>query len=252
MAARLENLRLPLGADGREICLRFSSKGDCNRSCTRSHAPLRGRTRYLVIRFIMWDREEIKKINKRKFDGIGDQGYHRGHWDRGGYHGHRNSETQNGARFGGGRGGGRDGNNGGGSGARGGHGSKTNPPHRKLGTADRPVAKGVGQRRQNNGWGDGEISVRSAIGAHSRRGNIREVRHWCPQDISEDCHRGAYSEVSHRRSHDISESCHCVAHSEACHHGAQRILVCPAIAALTVRPDIAALTMFINDKHFVN
>ena len=29
-----ENLRIPLAADGREICLRFLSKGDCIRSCT--------------------------------------------------------------------------------------------------------------------------------------------------------------------------------------------------------------------------
>ena len=34
-AARSENLRIPLEADGREICLRFISKGDCVRSCTR-------------------------------------------------------------------------------------------------------------------------------------------------------------------------------------------------------------------------
>ena len=38
--ALLENLRLPMGADGREICLRYISKGECDRSCTRSHAPL--------------------------------------------------------------------------------------------------------------------------------------------------------------------------------------------------------------------
>ena len=40
-AAHLENLRCPLVAYGREICLRFHSKGDCVKSCTRSHAPLR-------------------------------------------------------------------------------------------------------------------------------------------------------------------------------------------------------------------
>ena len=44
MVARMENLRLPVGADGREICLCFSSKGGCNRSCASSHAPLRGHT----------------------------------------------------------------------------------------------------------------------------------------------------------------------------------------------------------------
>ena len=47
---------------------------------------------------------------------------------------------------------------------------QTPPPStkmgRKLGVADRPFAKEVGRRRQNDGWGDGEKSVRSAIGAH--------------------------------------------------------------------------------------
>ena len=38
---RQENLRLSMGDDGREIYLRYISKGECDRSCTRSHAPLR-------------------------------------------------------------------------------------------------------------------------------------------------------------------------------------------------------------------
>ena len=163
-------------------------------------------------------------------------------------------------RFGGGCGGGRDGNNGIGGGKQGGHGSNTNPPTntgRKLWVADRPVAKEVGRRRRNDGLGDGgksassaigahrvdgETSVRSAISAHRGWGKIREVRHRRPQNISEACHRGAHSEVSHRLPQDISEACHRGAHSEACHHGSHRILVWPAIAALT---------MFINDKYFV-
>ena len=37
---RLENPRLPMGADVRDICLRYISKGECDRSYTRSHAPL--------------------------------------------------------------------------------------------------------------------------------------------------------------------------------------------------------------------
>ena len=68
-AARTENLRLPVGADGREISLRFSSKVECNRSCTRSHAPLRGHTRELVIRFIQGSRESMNK-HKQKCDGV--------------------------------------------------------------------------------------------------------------------------------------------------------------------------------------
>ena len=52
LAARFENLRIPLTADGREICLRFSSKGECVRTCMRSHAPLRGHNRDLAIHYI--------------------------------------------------------------------------------------------------------------------------------------------------------------------------------------------------------
>ena len=40
-AARLENLRTPLAADGREIYLHFHLKGYCIRFYTRSHAPVR-------------------------------------------------------------------------------------------------------------------------------------------------------------------------------------------------------------------
>ena len=95
---------------------------------------------------------------------------------------------------------------------------------KKLGAADRPVGKEVGWRRRKNGLGDGDkISVRT-------------------------CHRGAHSNARHRCSQDISESCHRGAHSEACHRGTRRILVRPAITALTVRPVIAALAM-INLDH---
>ena len=80
---RSENLRLPLGADGREICLRYILKGERDRSCALSHAPLHGHTRELVIRFIRGSREAMNK--KRKFDGVGAQASHGGYWDRGGY-----------------------------------------------------------------------------------------------------------------------------------------------------------------------
>ena len=50
--------------------------------------------------------------------------------------------------------------------------------------------------------------MRSAIGAHKRRGNIREVRHRRPQE------KGKIREVSHRRPQDISESFHHSTHSE--------------------------------------
>ena len=78
-AARLENLRIPLAADGGEICLRFLSKGDCIRSCTRSHAPVQEHSRDSVIRYISVAREVMYPSQKRKFDGDGDQGSHRGH-----------------------------------------------------------------------------------------------------------------------------------------------------------------------------
>ena len=78
------------------------------------------------------------------------------------------------------------------------------------------VAKEVGWRRRNNGFGDGDkIFVRSAIGAH------RIVR-------------PAIAALTVRSA-----------------IGAHRTLVRPVIAALTVRPAIAALTMFINNKNSV-
>ena len=76
--ARSENLRLPMGADGREICLRYISKVECDKSCTRSHAPLRGHTKEIVIIFIRGSREAMNK--KRKFDGVGAKASHRGTW----------------------------------------------------------------------------------------------------------------------------------------------------------------------------
>ena len=147
--ARSENLRLPMRAEGRYICLRDISKGECDSSCTLSHAPLRGHTRELVIRFIRGSREAMNK--KRKFDGVGAQASHGGTWDRGSY---QNSENQNGTIFGGGcggcggRGGGRDGQNGGGGGGRGGNGSNTNPPHQ-----DGQKTRGGGQNgREGVRW----------------------------------------------------------------------------------------------------
>ena len=133
--ARSENLRTPLAEYGREICLRFISKGDCVRSYTRSYAPMQGHNRDLVIQYSRVSREAMDPSWKRKFDSGGDRGSYRGHWDNIRGHGQRNSEGQhhgNGARFvdgQGGRSGGRDRNNGVGGGSRGGHGSNTNSPH---------------------------------------------------------------------------------------------------------------------------
>ena len=129
-----------------------------------AHAPLRGHTRELVIRFIRGSQEAMNK--KRKFDGVRAQASHGGTWDRGGY---RNSDTQNGTRFGGGRGGrggGRDGHHGGGGGGRGGNGSTTNPPtktDRKLGAEVRTDGKEVGQRRWDDGLMGMGTSVRPAV-----------------------------------------------------------------------------------------
>ena len=49
---RSENLRCPLAADGREICLRFHSKVYFVRSCTRSHGPVRGQIQENILRYI--------------------------------------------------------------------------------------------------------------------------------------------------------------------------------------------------------
>ena len=80
----MENLRIPLLAEGREICLRFLSKGDYIRSCTLSHAPVRGHNQDSVIRYIRVAREVMDPSRKRNFYGGGDQGSHMGHWDRSG------------------------------------------------------------------------------------------------------------------------------------------------------------------------
>ena len=78
-AARSENLRIPLAADGRDICLHFFSKVDSVRSCTRSHAPVQVQNRDLVIRYTRVARESMDTSRKRKFDGGRDQGSHGGH-----------------------------------------------------------------------------------------------------------------------------------------------------------------------------
>ena len=134
-AVRLENLHIPLAADGREICLRFLSKVYCIRFCTRSHAPMREHNQDTVIRYIRVSRKAMDTSRKRNFDGGGDQGSHREHWDRSRVHGHRNSERQhhgNGAIFGGVQGGhyiGIDGNHSGSGGTRRVNGNNANPPH---------------------------------------------------------------------------------------------------------------------------
>ena len=134
-AARLENLRIPLSEDGGEICLRFLSKGDCIRSCTRSYAPVRGQNSEAVLRYTRIGRDVMDPLRKMKFNGGEDRGSHGGHWERSGGDGTRNSEEKNhknGAGFSGGQGGhsgGRqDGNNSGGGGARGGNGNNTTAP----------------------------------------------------------------------------------------------------------------------------
>ena len=93
-AERLENLRIPLTADGREICLLFLSKGDCVISCTLSHAPVRRHNQDLVIRYIRVTREAMDTYQKQKVDGGRDQGPHGGHWDRSGSNVQRKLEGQ--------------------------------------------------------------------------------------------------------------------------------------------------------------
>ena len=93
--ARSDNLHIPLEANGREIFLRFLSKGDCIRFCTRSQAPAQGHNKDEVIRYIRISREVMDLSRKQKFNGGGHRGYHRGHWDRSGGNAPRNSEGQN-------------------------------------------------------------------------------------------------------------------------------------------------------------
>ena len=64
--ARSENLHTPLAKDVREICLRFRSKGDCVRSCSLSHAPVRGHNRDSVIRYIRVAREAMNQYHLGK------------------------------------------------------------------------------------------------------------------------------------------------------------------------------------------
>ena len=51
-AERSENFCIPLAADGRDVCLRFLSKGCCISSCTRSHVTVQGHNIDSVIRYI--------------------------------------------------------------------------------------------------------------------------------------------------------------------------------------------------------
>ena len=67
--ARSKNLRIPLAADGREICLHFLSRVDCIRSFTRSHAPVRGQNREAVIHYIRIGRDVMDPSRKSKFNG---------------------------------------------------------------------------------------------------------------------------------------------------------------------------------------
>ena len=70
-AARLENLRISLAADGREIFLRFLSKGYFVRSCMRSHAHVQGHNKEAVIRYIRIDRDVMDPSRNSKFNGGG-------------------------------------------------------------------------------------------------------------------------------------------------------------------------------------
>ena len=90
-AALLENLRFSLAADDRDICLRFLSKGDCIRSCTRSHAPVQEHNRNSVIQYISVGREVMNPSRKRKLNDYVYWGSHRGNWDRSGLKGTRKS-----------------------------------------------------------------------------------------------------------------------------------------------------------------
>ena len=69
-----DNLRFPLVADSRDICLRFNSKGDCVRSCTCSHASVLGQSWENMLCYIGIYMVFLDPSKKRKFNGGGDQG----------------------------------------------------------------------------------------------------------------------------------------------------------------------------------
>ena len=79
-AAHSENLHIPLAADGREMFLRFQSKGDFMRSYMGSHAPMWGHNVEAVLRYIRIRRDVMDPSKKSKFNGGGNQGSHRRHW----------------------------------------------------------------------------------------------------------------------------------------------------------------------------
>ena len=94
-AAHSEKPRIPLAADGREICIHFLSKGDCIRSCTRSHAPVRVQSREAVICYIRIDGDVTDPSRKRKSNGGGYRGSHGVNWERSRVNGIRNLEGHN-------------------------------------------------------------------------------------------------------------------------------------------------------------
>ena len=118
---------------------------------------------------------------------------------------------------------------------------KQTPPTktgRKLGAEDRLVAKEVGRRRRNDGLGDGEKSVRSAIGAHridgetSVRSSIGAHRRW-----------GKFMR-SAIGAHRTVVRPNIAALTVTSSIGTHKILARPAIAALIGRPTITALTEY--------
>ena len=90
-AAFLDNLRCPLTSGGRETCLCLHSKGDCVRSCSRSHALVQGQSQENMLRYIGICRVALDPSKKRNFNVGGDRGSYGGHWERNG----GNSTMQN-------------------------------------------------------------------------------------------------------------------------------------------------------------
>ena len=68
-AARSENLRCPMKAYVREICLLYHSKGECVKHCPRSHVPLREQIWENIIRYIRNCRAAHNPSINREFNG---------------------------------------------------------------------------------------------------------------------------------------------------------------------------------------
>ena len=197
-----ENLCCPLAMDGREICLCLHSKGDCVRSCTRSHSPLWVHSPYNLLRYIGVCRVALNSSKKRKLHRGGDRESYKRHWETNGRNGTRhNLEGQNqgiGAGYsvkkGSHVGGRKNRNHNGGGYARGVTGNNTDPPQPRL-------TDNAGRRS--------ELLERREVGVE----RTDWLGGWVIRNICEDMPSSAHSEAMPLRTY--TKAMPSIAHSEA-------------------------------------